>query len=164
MFQAPFSFEGRIRRTEYGISCIIYSILYFIVMLLAAGTHISLLLLYLILLSLLWFQWAQSTKRCHDLGKSGWWQIIPFYGFWLLFEAGKKGPNKYGDDPKLKTTSLNATQPNLQQTSPPSGNSGFGYQGGHNSGFNPSENSNPPKNRNTSNNNSGEYQSGNLYS
>lgn len=165
MFQAPFLFDGRIRRTEYGISCIVYSISYFFILILAAGTHIPLLFLYLLIIPLLWFSWAQGAKRCHDLGKSGWWQLIPFYGFWLLFEAGQKYPNKYGEDPKSKGISQNTSQPNKQQTySPPSGNNGFGYQGGHNSGFNPPKNSNTSKNRNTSNNNPGEYQSGNLYS
>ncbi len=32
MFKAPFSFEGRIRRTEYGISLIIYTIIYLFLM------------------------------------------------------------------------------------------------------------------------------------
>jgi hypothetical protein len=44
---------------------------------------------------MLWFLWAQSAKRCHDLNKSGWWQLIPFYFFVLLFSTGDYGPNQY---------------------------------------------------------------------
>ena len=42
----------------------------------------------LIFIPLFWFKLAQSTKRCHDLGESGWMQIIPFYFLILCF--GKK--------------------------------------------------------------------------
>ncbi len=49
---------------------------------------------------LLWFMLAQTTKRCHDLGSSGWYQLIPFYNIGLLFIDSEKGRNKYGDNPK----------------------------------------------------------------
>jgi uncharacterized membrane protein YhaH (DUF805 family) len=49
---------------------------------------------------LLWFVWAQGAKRCHDLGQSGWYQIIPFYVLWMIFGSGKNGINRYGVNPK----------------------------------------------------------------
>jgi uncharacterized membrane protein YhaH (DUF805 family) len=51
-------------------------------------------------LPLLWFYLAQGAKRCHDLGNSGWWQLIPFYGVFLLFQNSEPGVNKYGYNPK----------------------------------------------------------------
>lgn len=97
MLKNPFSFDGRIRRTEYGVTFIIYLVLYFINLVLletypAAGL--------VMLIPMLWFFWAQGAKRCHDLTKSGWWQIIPFFFLWLLFQDSDSGRNEYGPNPK----------------------------------------------------------------
>jgi len=99
MFKNIFSFNGRIRRTEFGISYIAYMVLYLVI--LAVGeSEPSAAYIYLGLIPLLWFVWAQGAKRCHDLGKSGWWQIIPFYIFWMIFQNGEYDENEYGDNPK----------------------------------------------------------------
>lgn len=96
MFTAPFSFDGRIRRKEYGISLIIYFVGYSMVL----GLSESSAIFGLVMIPLLWFLYAQGTKRCHDKGNPGWYQLIPFYVFWLLFSEGDKEPNKYGNSPK----------------------------------------------------------------
>lgn len=104
MFKDIFSFHGRIRRTEWGISLIIYFIAYLIsIGLLTWSSDISSSGLFFSLLSLIpliWFILAQATKRCHDVGKSGWWQFVPFYIIALIFVEGNKGNNEYGVDPK----------------------------------------------------------------
>jgi len=99
IFRNPFSFEGRIRRTEYGISLIIYLIPVTILNIYVesepdAGFA------FLLYIPLLWFLWAQGAKRCHDRGNSGWFQIIPFYIFWLIFAEGDPLDNEYGQRPK----------------------------------------------------------------
>jgi uncharacterized membrane protein YhaH (DUF805 family) len=106
MFKNPFSFTGRIRRTEFGISYIAYFVACLIIVGIGSGDAAgnrsvsSSLLILLFYIPLFWFLLAQGAKRCHDVGKSGWWQIIPFYVFWMLFQDGDLGPNEYGDDPK----------------------------------------------------------------
>ena len=94
MFKNAFSFNGRIKRTEYGLSFIIYFALYVFVeiMIKDGGSNQAFLILFI---PMIWFLWAQSAKRCHDLNKSGWWQLIPFYFFVLLFTKGEPWPNQY---------------------------------------------------------------------
>src|SRR5688572_7865611 len=103
MFKNPFSFSGRIRRLEYGLSIIIYMV---------AGVTIQIFLesvlpvqpgsiiFLFVLLPLLWFMIAQGAKRCHDRGNTGWYQLIPFYGLWMLFAESEYGVNPYGVNPK----------------------------------------------------------------
>jgi uncharacterized membrane protein YhaH (DUF805 family) len=102
VFQHPFSFEGRIRRTEYGLSVLIYFGAFFISTISSSfipgntGNIINL----LSFIALMWFMIAQGSKRCHDLGRNGAFQLIPFYALWLLFEDSHHGINEYGINPK----------------------------------------------------------------
>lgn len=101
MFSNPFSFDGRIRRTEYGISFIIWVILVTTINVLTEDNY-ELAWLFLAYIPLYWFVWAQGAKRCHDMGRSGWFQIIPFYFLWMLFGKGEEGiHNGYGINPKV---------------------------------------------------------------
>ncbi len=102
MFKNPFTFDGRIRRTEFGISLIIYFVAYVIVtgIGVSAGLDGGARIVFILFIPILWFRWAQGAKRCHDVGNSGWWQLIPFYVFWLLFQDGQAGSNQYGENPK----------------------------------------------------------------
>ena len=70
MFNNPFSTEGRIRRSEFGISCIISGFLNVISNVLAMDKSTVIIAL-VIYLPNLWFMLAQGAKRCHDLGHSG---------------------------------------------------------------------------------------------
>lgn len=158
MFKNPFSFEGRIRRTEYGISLIIYTIAYILSVIISGIGEEGAVLSLIFFIPLLWFLWAQGAKRCHDVGNSGWWQLIPFYGFWLLFQDGQYGSNQYGENPKGIASQQNS-QTNQNQNNYNNQQSGYsgGYSGGHN---------NQGSNYGTSDNqfNKGsEYKEGDLY-
>ncbi len=103
MFNRPFSFSGRIRRSEYGISFIFYFVWYVIIQSISRSPSVSpevAIIALITYIPMLWFMWAQNCKRCHDRGRSGWYQLIPFYFVVLLFGDGDKGSNEYGDNPK----------------------------------------------------------------
>ena len=102
LFKKPFSFSGRIRRTEYWLTYIIYTIVTVISELLMntqmTNIGVTELLIYVAVMAVLcWFCFAQGAKRCHDLGHNGWWQLIPFYVIWMLFVKGQAEANKYGN-------------------------------------------------------------------
>ena len=99
MFSNAFSFDGRIRRLEYGLSNIIYGVLALIITQIV-GNNDSNAWMFLAFIPMMWFLIAQNTKRCHDVGSSGWYQLIPFYGIYLLFAEGESGANQYGQNPK----------------------------------------------------------------
>jgi uncharacterized membrane protein YhaH (DUF805 family) len=116
MFKTPFSYEGRIRRLEYGLSYLIY----FAGLVIAGGLlgalnlsqdeNAGLLLMVLFYIPAFWFMTSQAAKRCHDLGNSGWYQIIPFYVLWMLFQDGDKGRNEYGENPKTGKNSTDGVE------------------------------------------------------
>lgn len=100
MFKKPFSFKGRIRRTEFGLSSLIYYGTIYTPDFLGISEDDYAIPYLIIIIPLFWFFIAQGAKRCHDRGNSGWYQIIPFYSLWMLFGDSHHGPNEYGDNPK----------------------------------------------------------------
>jgi uncharacterized membrane protein YhaH (DUF805 family) len=102
MFKKPFSFEGRIRRTEFGISYIIYFALYVLlfgfveVLEFIPISYVA----YVLFIPVLWFILAQGAKRCHDRDNSGWYQFIPFYLLWMFFADSNLGGNDYAPNAK----------------------------------------------------------------
>jgi uncharacterized membrane protein YhaH (DUF805 family) len=99
MFKKTFSFEGRIRRAEYGLSYLIYIGVAITMASILDETDESALFC-LAFIPLFWFMIAQGAKRCHDRGNSGWFQLIPFYGLFMLFGDSDDGENEYGPNPK----------------------------------------------------------------
>lgn len=95
MFSHAFSFSGRIRRLEFGLSYIIYCVL---AVVLSVGAEESPWLAFFYI-PLLWFTWAQMCKRFHDKGESGlriFTLLIPLYNIYVLimlfFEDGEPYP------------------------------------------------------------------------
>ena len=99
LFLSPFSFTGRIRRKEY-ILTLILCMAYLFLIVFANNVFRLDSIFGIICLPAVWFRIVQGAKRAHDLGNSGWFQIIPLYGFWMLFVDGEKFANKYGENPK----------------------------------------------------------------
>lgn len=116
MFKAPFSFKGRIRRLEYGITLIAYfgvsSVLGSLSSVIKRYTEGDLDMLVLLLyIPLIWIVLAQGTKRSHDTNRSGLWQLFGPYIVWLIFAEGDAYINDYGVNPK--TDSPDSSDDNL---------------------------------------------------
>jgi uncharacterized membrane protein YhaH (DUF805 family) len=100
MIKTPFSYDGRIRRTEFCLSVLIYDFLVVIVSLAMEGGTMPALVAFAAIVPSMWFLTAQAAKRCHDRGNSGWYQLLPGYFLILMFGKGDSGINEFGQDPK----------------------------------------------------------------
>jgi uncharacterized membrane protein YhaH (DUF805 family) len=43
---------------------------------------------------------AVTARRMHDVGKSGWYMLIPIYNFILACTDSENGENEWGENPK----------------------------------------------------------------
>lgn len=139
IFEAPFLFSGRIRRREYALTLLIV-----LLFALLSGMIINftsweedkigvIIAMYIVYTPIRVFFHAQAAKRCHDIGKSGWWQLVPLYYMFLIFQEGDMGSNKYGEDPKAvvnnRVDSFSSPYVSPHNNMP---QNDFRYEGGHN--------------------------------
>lgn len=95
-----FSAKGRIGRGLYCIAFVIYLVVYCIATVVVAQLdRIDIGVGVLVLLCRVVWVWLilQAIKRSHDIGHNGWWILILFYAFYLLFAKGEQKPNRYGN-------------------------------------------------------------------
>ena len=99
-----FSAEGRIRRSTYWSRVIVATAINALAQfMIKADTDSSLGILCSIVILLTGvFSIIQGVKRMHDVGKSGWYILIPIYNLILAFTDGTTGGNEYGENPKEK--------------------------------------------------------------
>lgn len=94
------NFNGRARRSEYWyfvlFNVIVSILLTIISMAVGSGDIISNIYTIAVLLPSL----AVAVRRMHDVGKSGWFILIPIYNLILACTNGDAGENEYGPDPK----------------------------------------------------------------
>lgn len=99
------NFKGRARRKEYWMFVLFNIIISMLLSFLESsmsestepgGGYISLTYQILVIIPSL----AVAVRRMHDVGKSGWFILIPIYNLILALTEGQKGSNQYGPDPK----------------------------------------------------------------
>ena len=44
---------------------------------------------------------AVGVRRMHDIGRSGWWILLPLINLVMFCFKGQSGENEYGLDPKM---------------------------------------------------------------
>lgn len=105
-----FNFKGRVGRGIYWLvvfSIFVIGLFIFVCEEIARSINVQdengvLSTMWLIMFMALWVLYfyvvlAVGAKRCHDLGHSGWFQMIPYYVFVMLFGAGDRDGNEYGE-------------------------------------------------------------------
>lgn len=96
-------FTGRARRAEYWYFVLALAVFSFIMnfVLLMVGSEaladtMTLILKHAIIVPSI----AVGIRRMHDVDKSGWFILVPFYNLYLFIQPGTVGPNRFGQDPK----------------------------------------------------------------
>jgi uncharacterized membrane protein YhaH (DUF805 family) len=92
-------FKGRAHRAEFWW----YFLIYIVIMIVAqvvAGIIGFPLLYSIVALAFLCPTIAVGWRRMQDLGKQGYFILIPIYGLILAAGVGMSGPNEFGPDPK----------------------------------------------------------------
>ena len=100
------NFNGRARRAEYWwftlaniIVSVVFQVIDSVIGMAILGTIYG--------LAVLVPGIAVAIRRMHDVGKSGWFILIPIYNLILACTEGDKGPNEYGPDPKNQYDEVN---------------------------------------------------------
>jgi len=96
------NFEGRARRSEYWYFVLFNAIFSVVFELVdnALGFSETGLLGSIYSLAVLLPSIAVAIRRAHDVGKSGWFMLIPFYNLYLAVQDSQPGTNEYGANPK----------------------------------------------------------------
>ena len=99
-------FNGRARRKEYWMFCLFNIIFSYVLGFIDGFTGmmdmdsgyglLSGIYTFAVLLPSI----SVAVRRMHDVGKSGWFCLIPIYNFILAVSEGTDGDNQYGSDPK----------------------------------------------------------------
>lgn len=111
-----FSSKGRIRRTEYVLSwmfslLLLFDVFIFLIKYYENDTEVGnggFFVLFASIICLSIFLIIQTNKRCHDINRSGWFQLIPYFNLVLFFLGGTQGSNNYGEDPRGEITAWEA--------------------------------------------------------
>lgn len=104
-------FNGRATRTEFWMFFLIYIIIYIVLTLIDSSVVVGLIGLPILSLAfglaLLIPSLSIGARRLHDIGRSGWWQLImliPLIGFIVLivfWVMDSKEDNQFGPNKKL---------------------------------------------------------------
>ncbi|MCC6369844.1 MAG: DUF805 domain-containing protein [Bacteroidia bacterium] len=93
------TFSGRARRSEYWYFAL-FNVLISVVLSLVGAQMGTTMISNIYSLAVLIPGIAVAVRRMHDVGKSGWYLLIPIYNLILACTNGNSGDNEYGPDPK----------------------------------------------------------------
>jgi uncharacterized membrane protein YhaH (DUF805 family) len=91
-------FSGRASRSEYWYFALFNLIIVYALTFISTRVNMPYLAL-IYQLGVLIPNLAVSVRRMHDVGKPGWYCLIPFYNLYLACTASERGENEYGPNP-----------------------------------------------------------------
>ena len=108
VFENYANFNGRARRKEYWMFFLLHIIIVFVLAFIAGLISPALMIIINIYTLAVFVPIiAVGVRRMHDVGKSGWYILIPIYSLILACTDGNQGTNAYGPDPKNDFDEIN---------------------------------------------------------
>lgn len=95
-----FYFNGRVRRKSYWYFILVHAIILFILAIADQAMRSNEVLSNIYNIAALIPGISMGIKRMHDVGKSGWWIIVPFINIYYAVKDSDFGANEYGPSPK----------------------------------------------------------------
>jgi uncharacterized membrane protein YhaH (DUF805 family) len=101
-------FSGRARRKEYWMFVLVYLLISIVIGfvlgliggILGLGSTLSDIVSLIVALGLLIPSISVGVRRLHDIGRSGWWILVPIVNLVFMFFDSQPGTNEYGANPK----------------------------------------------------------------
>jgi uncharacterized membrane protein YhaH (DUF805 family) len=95
-------FIGRARRKEYWMFFLFHMLFTFGTAILSIALDVPALMFAVVIyvFASLVPGIAVSVRRMHDIGKSGWYALLPYYNVYLLCLDSEQGNNQFGRNPK----------------------------------------------------------------
>ena len=95
-FKKYATFTGRASRSEYWYFQLFYTLAVIVGMIIDASNG-TVFMQYLVILVLVLPLLSVEVRRMHDVGKSGWFILVPIYNLVLACTPSNPGSNKHGD-------------------------------------------------------------------
>ena len=94
VFKKYAEFSGRARRKEYWMFMLFHIIIAYALVFLMVAFPAAVFVYWAYFLGSFIPSIAVSVRRMHDVGKSGWYILIPFYNLILYCTNGEEGKNE----------------------------------------------------------------------
>lgn len=95
-FKKYAEFDGRANRREFWYFMLFHLVVCLLIDIIDGPNQNSSMLMQIYQLATVVPTIALAIRRIHDIGKSGWFVLIPLYNLYLYCQPSQKGSNKYG--------------------------------------------------------------------
>lgn len=99
-WKTAFVFNGRVRRRAYWLFVLVHAIVMILCAILDQAFRSGETIATLYNIAAFLPGLSLGVKRMHDVGKNGWWVIVPFINIYYAVKDSDQSVNEYGPSPK----------------------------------------------------------------
>lgn len=95
-----FNYKGRLRRSAFWFYILFYFIFYIVISIVDAVLNAGGALVAIYTIASIFPNISTGIRRMHDIGRSGWWILLPIVNLIFFVQDSKPEINEYGPSPK----------------------------------------------------------------